>query len=102
MTQILGETKSNETTIRQADLKEFESDLDYLVNLTAAVESANEALSERAKELQDKYNEHPTFCFKSAQLKRMAKIVLKDNLESERDKANTIFDMLEAIMEDGE
>lgn len=93
-------TDQNETTKRAPDLKDFEKDLDNLVNLTAAVEAAKDALNEAAKEMQEKYEEHESLSFKAAANKKMASIILKDSLNEERDKAMLIFDMVENVLDD--
>lgn len=95
--QTLPDQGHNEVVIRQEDLNDFEKELENLVNLTSVVKSAQEALSDSAKELQDKYKQHPHFNFKAAQMKKMASILLEDNLDEERDKVLTIFDTLQAL-----
>lgn len=92
-------TDVNEVVIRQADLKEFSDDIQYVVNLTAQLESSREALSERCKELSEKYSEHPSLSLKPAQIKKVAGIIYKDSLNEERSKANELFDLLEALEE---
>lgn len=79
------------------DLKEFEEDLEHLVNLTATLEASKDALNERAKELAEKYQESETLGVKSASLKKMASIMYKDNLEEEKGKALEVFDILEQL-----
>ena len=81
------------------DHKEFADDITYLVNLQAQLESAKEALNERAKEMQEKYEEHPSYCLKAAQFKKIASIVYKDNADEERAKAMEIFDIVESLEE---
>ena len=79
------------------DHKEFQEDIQMLVNLTAALESAKEALNERSKETAEKYEESDVYALKPAQLKKIASMVLKQNAEEEKAKAMEIFDILEQL-----
>lgn len=83
--------------MNQNDLTEFKGDIQQLVNLTAALESAKEALGDRAKELQEKWEESEVFGIKAAQMKKAASMIYKHNLEEERAKANEIFELVEHI-----
>ena len=90
---------NNEVSVRQADLKEFAEDIEQLAGMVAVLEAAKDNLSERCRELAEKYEEHPSLSFKAAQIKRMANILFKDNLAEEREKVEQIFDVIEAIQE---
>lgn len=87
------------TNINSVDLKEFSEDVDGLVNLTASLEAAKEALTERSKELAEKYAEHHTLSLKAAQFKKAAAMIYKDNVSEERAKVEELFDIVESLKE---
>jgi len=80
------------------DYNELKNDLEDLVGKVTILESAKEALNERAKELQEKYENSTTFDdLKAAQLKKMATLVYRDSVEQEKEKTMVIFDILESM-----
>lgn len=77
---------------------EFKQDIQDLVNLTTILEAAKDTLTERAKELVEKWENSSQYGeLKIAQYKKMAMIIYKDSLEEERQKMEDLFSVLETI-----
>ena len=79
------------------DHKEFAEDINQLVQYVAQLEASKDAVNERAKELAEKYEEHPSYSLKAAQIKKIASIIYKDNADEEKSKAMEIFDIVESL-----